>query len=147
VSAFKGAIEFLTRTKRFIITAHETPDADAIGSECAMLRALQSLGKEAIVLNADPAPRKFTYLDADKVAGVLVNEDSLPADIEEYSLLILDTNDVRNIGQVAALVLPRVREHFIIDHHEHDRDDAWEATSSGRAHRRLVKFSTSFSGR
>jgi Exopolyphosphatase-related proteins len=91
-----------------------------------MLRALQSLGKEAIILNADPAPRKFTYLGADKVAGVLVNEDSLPADIEEYSLLILDTNDVRNIGQVAALVLPRVREHFIIDHHEHDRDDVLE---------------------
>jgi len=123
VSEFPAAIEFLTRTKRFIITAHETPDGDAIGSECAMLRALRSIGKDAIILNADPTPRKFTYLDADNIVGVVENEAKLPADISEYSLLILDTNDVRNIGQVATLVLPRVREHFIIDHHEHDSDD------------------------
>ena len=30
--------------------------------------------------------------------GVLESADELPADIEEYSLLMLDTNDVRNIG-------------------------------------------------
>ena len=117
------AIDFLERTSRFIITAHETPDGDAIGSECAMLRALRSMGKEAIILNADPTPRKLAYLDGDGVVGVLENEAKLPADIAEYSLLMLDTNDIHNIGQVAVLVLPRVREHYIIDHHERDRDD------------------------
>jgi phosphoesterase RecJ-like protein len=123
VKEFQAAIDFLTRTRRFIITAHETPDGDAIGSECAMLRALRTMGKEAMILNADPTPRKFTYLDADSMVGVLQNEDQLPADLGEYSLLMLDTNDVRNIGQVATLVMPRVREHFIIDHHERDRAD------------------------
>jgi phosphoesterase RecJ-like protein len=112
------AIDFLTRTRRFIITAHETPDGDAIGSECAMQRALTSLGKEAIIINADPTPHKFSYLDTDRAVGVLDGERALPREIGEYSLLILDTNDVRNIGQVATLVLPRVREYFIIDHHE-----------------------------
>ncbi len=115
------AIDFLTRTSRFIITAHETPDGDAIGSECAMQRGLASLGKEAIILNADPTPHKFTYLAPDGIIRVLQGEASLPPDIGEYSLLMLDTNDVRNIGQVASLVLPRVREHFIIDHHERDQ--------------------------
>lgn len=119
-----AAIDFLTRTRRFIITAHETPDGDAIGSECAMQRALASIGKEAVIINADPTPHKFAYLDADQIVGVLDGERSLPADIGEYSLLILDTNDVRNIGQVATLVLPRVREYFIIDHHEHDEADS-----------------------
>lgn len=119
----QSAIDFLTRTRRFIITAHETPDGDAIGSECAMLRALRSIGKDAIILNADPTPRKLDYLDADRFVRVLESEDQLPPDVQEFSLLILDTNDVHNIGQIAALVLPRVREHFIIDHHERDRDD------------------------
>ena len=117
------AIEFLTRTRRFIITAHETPDGDAIGSECAMVRALRSIGKEAMILNADPTPGKLAYLDSDSFVGVLEGESQLPPDIQEYSLLMLDTNDVGNIGQVATLVLPRVREHFIIDHHERDHDD------------------------
>ena len=117
------AIAFLTRTRRFIITAHETPDGDAIGAECAMQRALASLGKEAIILNADPTPHKFAYLAPGDTVHVLEGEAAVPPDVREYSLLILDTNDLRNIGQVASIVLPRVREHFIIDHHEHERED------------------------
>jgi hypothetical protein len=35
---------------------------------------------------------------------------------------MLDVNDAQNIGQVATLVLPRVSEHFIIDHHENEGD-------------------------
>jgi phosphoesterase RecJ-like protein len=116
----RRVVEFLERTPKLIITAHETPDGDAIGSECAMYRAFRSLGKTAIVLNADPTPKKFAFLDADTVIRVLTDESELPADIEEHGLLILDTNDVQNIGNVASLVLPRVREHFIIDHHESD---------------------------
>jgi phosphoesterase RecJ-like protein len=123
MTELQPAIDFVNRTSRFIITAHETPDGDAIGSECAMARALRALGKEALILNADPTPRKFAYLDTGRIVRVLENPEQLPADLGEYSLLMLDTNDIRNIGQVATLVLPRVREHFIIDHHERDRAD------------------------
>ena len=122
MNAFQGAIDFLTRTRRFIITSHETPDADAIGSECALFRALRGLGREAMILNADPTPRKLAFLDPGKIIQVLERKDQLPADIGEYSLVMLDTNDAQNIGQIASLVLPRVREHFIIDHHELEED-------------------------
>ena len=121
MNAFKGAIDFLTRTKRFIITSHETPDADAVGSECAIAKVLRGMGREALIINADPIPRKLAFLDPEKLIRVLEREDQVPADIAEYSLLMLDTNDTQNIGQVATL-LPRVREHFIIDHHEKEED-------------------------
>ncbi len=117
-----GVVDFLRRTEKFIITAHETPDGDAIGSECAMLRVLRSIGKTAAIFNADPTPRKFRFLDADGSIGVLASAADLPADIAEYALLMLDTSDVHNIGQVATMVLPRVREHYIIDHHEQEED-------------------------
>ncbi len=116
------ALAFIRRTKRFIITCHETPDGDAIGSECAMLRAVRSMGKEGMILNADPTPRKFAYMDDGGTIGVLGSGATVPQDVADYSLLILDTNDVQNIGQVASVVLPRVREHFIIDHHELEED-------------------------
>ena len=122
MNAFQGAIDFLSRTQRFIITSHETPDADAIGSECAISKALRGLGRETIILNADPIPRKLAFLDPDRIIQVLEREDQVPADIGEYSLLMLDTNDAQNIGQIASSVLPRVREHFIIDHHEQEED-------------------------
>ncbi len=115
-------IDFIGRHERFIITAHETPDGDAIGSECAMARALVRLGKRVLVLNADPTPRKFRFVDVDDVVKVLEGPGQLPPDLEQWALLMLDTNDVRNIGQVATLVLPRVSEYFIIDHHENEGD-------------------------
>ncbi len=122
MNEFQPAIDFLTRKDRFIITAHETPDGDAIGSECAMLRALRGQGKKAIILNADPTPRKFAYLDSENNVGVLEREEQIPTDIAQWSLLMLDTNDVNNIGQIAKLVLPRVAGYFIIDHHEQEED-------------------------
>jgi bifunctional oligoribonuclease and PAP phosphatase NrnA len=122
VSHFDGVTGFLRRTDKLIITAHETPDGDAIGSECAAARVLRGLGKTVRILNADPTPKKFKFLDPDGEVQVLSSPDRLPADIGDYALLMLDTNDVHNIGQVAALVLPRVREHYIIDHHEQEVD-------------------------
>jgi bifunctional oligoribonuclease and PAP phosphatase NrnA len=122
VTEFQPALDFLSRTSRFIITAHETPDGDAIGSECAMQRALAAMGKTALIVNADPTPRKFQYLDPQGTITILERVEQLPADVGEYALLMLDTNDVHNIGSVAELVIPRVREYFIIDHHEQDED-------------------------
>lgn len=115
-------IDFLTRHQKFIITAHETPDGDALGAEYAMLGALRRLGKEALICNADPAPAKFSFIDSEIQPLVLTREEQLPADIAERVLLILDVNDVNNIGSVARLVLPRVKEYFIIDHHDSESD-------------------------
>lgn len=122
MTPFDGVLEFIRRTEKFLITAHETPDGDAIGSECATLRVLRSLGKTAAIFNADPTPRKFRFLDPDGEVQVLATAAQLPEDIADWALLILDTSDVHNIGHVAALVLPRVREHYIIDHHEQEGD-------------------------
>ncbi len=119
---FRGVIDFIERTDKYIITAHETPDGDAIGSECAMSRVLHGMGKTVFVFNADPTPKKFKFLDPETRITVLERENQLPDKLEEFALLMLDTNDTHNIGQVSSMVLPRVREHFIIDHHENDED-------------------------
>ena len=42
--------------QRFVLSSHSRPDGDSIGSQLAMAYALRALGKEATVVNADPAP-------------------------------------------------------------------------------------------
>jgi len=42
--------------QRFVLSSHARPDGDSIGSQLAMAYALKALGKEAVVINADPAP-------------------------------------------------------------------------------------------
>jgi phosphoesterase RecJ-like protein len=114
--------EFLARNRKFVITAHETPDGDALGAEFAMLRALLQLGKSAFICNADPAPGKFLFVEPVHRPLVLGGGEELPADLAEHALLILDVSDLNNLGSVGRLVLPRVREYFIIDHHDSDTD-------------------------
>src|SRR4051794_39544345 len=41
---------------RFLISSHSRPDGDSIGSQMAAAYALQALGKQVTVVNADPAP-------------------------------------------------------------------------------------------
>jgi bifunctional oligoribonuclease and PAP phosphatase NrnA len=119
---FKPIIDFINKNDSFIITAHETPDGDAIGSECALSHILKKMGKRVQIINSDPTPNKFKFIDHDKEIVILKTKQQIPENIEEQALIILDTNDTNNIGKLAHLVLPRVKEYFIIDHHDIELD-------------------------
>ena len=60
---FDPVIRFLNEKEKFILTAHETPDGDALGAEYALFRALQEMGKKVLIFNADPAPKKYTCFE------------------------------------------------------------------------------------
>jgi len=49
-------VEAIRARRRFVISSHARPDGDSIGSQLAMAYALESIGKEVTVVNADPAP-------------------------------------------------------------------------------------------
>jgi bifunctional oligoribonuclease and PAP phosphatase NrnA len=49
-------VDAIRARQRFVLSSHSRPDGDSIGSQLAMLYALRALGKEAIAINADPAP-------------------------------------------------------------------------------------------
>lgn len=109
---------FLLDNDNYIITAHETPDGDAIGSESAMYVVLKSLGKNVHVVNADLMAEKYTFLDYDNNFHVVHESFLIPDDIQSYSLIILDTSDIENIGNVKESIFNKTKNHIIIDHHE-----------------------------
>ncbi len=49
-------VDAIRARDRFVLSSHARPDGDSIGSQLAMLYALRALGKEAVAINADPAP-------------------------------------------------------------------------------------------
>jgi len=110
--------EFLKRNDKFIISTHESPDADGLGSEIAFIDFLRQLGKTAIIFNSDPTPDICNFIDVDKEINILKDTSQLPDDIEEYSQFVLDTNDYDNIGSAYRVLSGLVKEYFIIDHHE-----------------------------
>jgi phosphoesterase RecJ-like protein len=49
----------IMRRQRFLVTSHARPDGDSIGSQLAMAFALEALGKQVRIVNADPAPEHY----------------------------------------------------------------------------------------
>jgi len=46
----------------FLITTHESPDGDAVGSSLALACYLKGLGKDVAVHMCDPVPELYTFL-------------------------------------------------------------------------------------
>jgi phosphoesterase RecJ-like protein len=49
-------VDAVRAQQRFVLSSHARPDGDSIGSQLAMAFTLQAMGKDALVVNADPAP-------------------------------------------------------------------------------------------
>ncbi|MCP4133468.1 MAG: bifunctional oligoribonuclease/PAP phosphatase NrnA [bacterium] len=110
--------DFLSRYDKFIISTHESPDADGIGAEIAFKELLDNLGKTSIIINSDPTPDTLEFVDIDNEMNLLTPNFKLPDDINEYAQFVLDTNDFDNIGAAYHLLKDKIKEVFIIDHHE-----------------------------
>jgi len=107
--------EFLKRHSSLILTTHDPADADGLGAEqvCALIAS--TLGKQVRIINSGPVPEHFRFIDPDNTVEVWgdVKETLSP----DAALVILDTTDEYNIGELRELI-PRVPEVFVVDHHE-----------------------------
>jgi bifunctional oligoribonuclease and PAP phosphatase NrnA len=99
---------------RFLITTHENPDGDSLGSILAMKLALEQLGKDAVMYlsGETPLPSEYTFMSLDGIRR------SLPDDSSERVVLALDCANARRIGPDPTM-LERAPLVIDIDHH-HD---------------------------
>ena len=105
ITARARIVEEIHRRHRFVLSSHERPDGDAIGSQMAMALALKELGKEVRVVNKDlasppiltlPNVREIEIADSVTDAGdaVIVMECS---DLSRTGVSGLDKGFVINI--------------------------------------------------
>jgi phosphoesterase RecJ-like protein len=99
---------------RFLLTTHENPDGDALGSLLATHRILESLGKDTVMFMAAkefPLPVEYRFLPLEEVFH------EPPADIADRVVIFLDCG---NIDRNPVDFLQRGENKVInIDHH-HD---------------------------
>ena len=70
-------VEHLKQSPRVLVTSHEGPDGDAIGSTLAMCHVLWTLGIDAVPFNVDRVPHNFSFLPgADRFVHALDEEES-----------------------------------------------------------------------
>jgi len=107
---------FIERHDIFILTTHDPADADGLGAELVFARILRGSGKRYRIINSSPIPEQFGFMDRHGIIELLNSEKhgTLP---ERAAVIMLDTADLHNIGQMRDLVC-RAKEVFIVDHHE-----------------------------
>src|ERR1041384_3413809 len=79
---------------RFVVTTHENPDGDALGSLLATTLALRQLGKDAEMYLAGeaPLPREYEFMRRDGLRR------DLPPDIGERILVAVDCAKADRLG-------------------------------------------------
>src|SRR2546427_3158280 len=99
--------------ERFVVTTHENPDGDALGSLLAMKLTLDQLGKDSVmVLHGDaPLPGEYAFMPLTELRR------RWPDDVSERVLLAVDCANESRIGDPE--VLGRVPLAIDVDHH-HD---------------------------
>ena len=87
---FNEAAGLLKESENVLILTHRNPDGDTLGSGFALLRALKNMGKRVKLINADPIPQKFAFLNEG------IGED----DFEEDFVVSVDVAERKLLGIV-----------------------------------------------
>jgi phosphoesterase RecJ-like protein len=108
-----GVVDAIRDHDRFVLTTHENPDGDALGSLLAMKLALDQIGKDTVmVLRSDaPLPGEYAFMPLAELRR------RWPEDVAERVLLALDCANESRIADPE--VLGRVPLSINVDHH-HD---------------------------
>jgi bifunctional oligoribonuclease and PAP phosphatase NrnA len=106
-------LDELRAAERFVLTTHEHPDGDALGSLAAMQQVLCAMGKDAVSFMAAeefPLPYEYRFLELPRLVT------SVPEDVDDRTVIFLDCG---NIERNPATELKQGARILNIDHH-HD---------------------------
>jgi bifunctional oligoribonuclease and PAP phosphatase NrnA len=106
-------IKAIKAHRRFLVSTHVNPDADAVASALAMALVLKSMGKAVTVVNENEVPVWLSFLPK----TVLFKKASEIKRFEYDAAIVLDCGDLSRIGTVEAL-LDKDKPLINIDHHK-----------------------------
>ncbi len=116
----KEFCEHILEQDNYIITCHEAPDGDAIGSEIVLFSILRYMNKKCMIVNSDPTEHKYKYMDLENQIHCISPADPIPFKPEDVTLIVLDT-EPSNIGHLSSrLNTETVRQVLVVDHHDYE---------------------------
>jgi phosphoesterase RecJ-like protein len=104
--------ELIDASRSFLVTTHESPDGDAIGSSLALANYLMELGKDVTIHICDPVPELYSFLPlAERVVTTLPER--------EYDVcFVLDVGEFRRAGAQVAAARGKIGAFVNLDHHK-----------------------------
>lgn len=106
----QNIVDEIRSNHSFLLTTHEGPDGDAVGSSLALASILRKIGKEVVVHYHDPVPDLY---------GFLPGSDSVDSRIPDRDFdvaFVLDIGELRRAG-AEFCSFTRIGKIINLDHH------------------------------
>jgi bifunctional oligoribonuclease and PAP phosphatase NrnA len=134
-----AVVDAIRSHDRFLLTTHENPDGDALGSLLAAKLALEALGKDVVMYLAGetPLPREYAWMPLEDLRR------KLPDDAGQRVLLALDCANESRLGPDPEVLHSAPLVVNVDHHHDNTRFGAVnlvvaEASSTGEIVRDLL---------
>jgi phosphoesterase RecJ-like protein len=106
----QNIVEVIRSSHSFLLTTHEGPDGDAVGSSLALASLLRKSGKDVVVYYRDPVPDLYRFLPgSDRVHSGIPDRDFDVA-------FVLDIGELRRAGDEFCR-FSRIGQTINLDHH------------------------------
>ncbi len=117
------ALGLIRAGRRFLLTGHQRPDGDVLGAQAALGNLLLALGREVVIVNPDPAEKRFDYLEGPLRFGVWDGVGLPDHDV----CVLLDFSELSRTAGMAPLIAAAPSKKLVIDHHLHHGSVWWDA--------------------
>ncbi|MBD0330686.1 MAG: bifunctional oligoribonuclease/PAP phosphatase NrnA [Thermoleophilia bacterium] len=116
-SDMAAVVAALREHPRFLVTTHENPDGDALGSLLAAVLALRQLGKDAVMYLAGPTPlpQEYAFMPLAELGR------DLPEDAAERVLLAVDCANESRLGPDPEILMSSPLVINVDHHHDNTR--------------------------
>lgn len=116
----QAVVAALRANERFVVTSHEAPDGDALGSLLGMGLALEQLGKDVVMFLGGPAPlpAEYRFLGLEAEHGLV---RARPPDFGERVLVAVDCASPGRVGAEPGVVDAASFTVNIDHHHDNPR--------------------------
>ncbi|HJL73832.1 MAG TPA: bifunctional oligoribonuclease/PAP phosphatase NrnA [Candidatus Marinimicrobia bacterium] len=109
----------LNAAERILLTSHENPDGDGLGSAVAMYHHLRGEGKDCRIINCSPIPQEYDFLNHDGIIE-MYTADEHDKWLQDCDLaIIFDVGDFKRLRGIKTAIESFNIDTMNIDHHPH----------------------------
>ena len=114
--------EMIIASERILLTTHENPDGDGLGSASAMYYHLQEEGKECRIINCSDLPDEYDFLNQDRIFELYDAEEHDEWLTKCDLAIIFDVGDFKRVRGIKDAIDRNEIKTINIDHHPHSDD-------------------------
>ena len=119
---WKHINNYINEADTILLTMHENPDGDGLGSATAMYHYLKEIKKDCRILNVSLLPVEYDFLNKDDIIETY-DPDVHNSWISTVDLaIIFDVGDYKRIRELKTQIKDNKIKTLNIDHHPHPKD-------------------------